>query len=312
MLRRSARIALFMVPLLILASVFARPVLAAKLTVLVAGVRIEGAQVDMVNGQVMVAVRPFTEAMGGYVTWLAAAQRATIHLDGNQVAVWVGSPTVFVNGLRMNAPIAVYLKDGNTMVPAWWVAARLGAQVHFTGDTLVVEPGAARSNPAPTPPPSGGGPLMDPSYVFPFPRGATYEPYFDSWGDPRQYKGRQFSHEGIDILARKGTPVVSVASGEVIRYGWNTLGGYRLMIRVEGQPEYSFYYAHLDRYAPGIALGTRVRPGQLLGYVGNTGEGPERTEGRFVPHLHFGIYRSAVAIEAYEFLRYWEQRKAQL
>jgi murein DD-endopeptidase MepM/ murein hydrolase activator NlpD len=102
----------------------------------------------------------------------------------------------------------------------------------------------------------------------------------DSWGAPRP-GGRR--HEGVDIFAPRGTPVVSTTRGIVARVGSNRLGG--LIVGVVGPGLEWHYYAHLDRFGA-FREGDIVRPGDVLGYVGNTGNA------RGTPaHLHYGIYR---------------------
>ncbi|GEM84966.1 M23 family metallopeptidase [Meiothermus hypogaeus] len=91
------------------------------------------------------------------------------------------------------------------------------------------------------------------------------------------------THEGQDIFAPKGTPVYSATSGFVWRIGEGQLGG--LYVFVVGPGGRRYYYAHLERYAPGLKEGQKVTTRTLLGYVGNTGNA--RTT---PPHLHFGVY----------------------
>jgi len=90
-------------------------------------------------------------------------------------------------------------------------------------------------------------------------------------------------HHGDDIFAALGTPVVAVASGTVNRIGWRPAGGWRLWVRDGAADE--FYYAHLSGYARSVFHSKHVRAGQVIGYVGNTGDafGGE-------PHLHFEIH----------------------
>jgi len=291
-------------------SLFPAPaVFAAPYSVVVNGVRVPNISAEMKNGQLMVALRPLVERLGGEVDWLASQGRATVSYNGNQIAFWMGSPTVYHNGQRMAAPVNPYVKNDRSHVPAWFLAVRLGLQVNFNGSALNLVSAGTRTFPDSTPGPQQGHPLMDRAMVFPFPSNARYDYFYDTWGDSRFWQGQTTPHEGTDIMAAKGTPIVSAAAGTVVRYGWNTLGGYRVTIQLDQFPAYRYYYAHLDSYAPGIFLGARIHRGQLLGYVGNTGEGPERTEGRFVPHLHFGIYGPRGAINPYQFLKYWESNK---
>lgn len=145
---------------------------------------------------------------------------------------------------------------------------------------------------------------------FPLLRG-TYEAFSNNYGEERYWNGTGYSvrkHEGVDIFAKKGTPIYNVMDGEIINYGWNELGGYRVTIRVDSSTV--FYYAHLSAYAPGLGKGVKVKKGQLLGYVGSTGYGPEGTDSMFLPHLHFSIYKTGsspwTTIDPYTHLRWWE------
>lgn len=313
---KSQRIPLLLAALALLLVLLPQAALAAGYSVVVNGRTVPDAMAEMRSGQLMVSVRPFVEAMGGGVTWNSSAQMATVTYKGSQMATWIGNNLAFKNGNKSWAPVAPYLKYGKTMVPGWWLGATLGAKVSFSGSTLYVNTGSTSWTPAPAPAPTGNpNPrpnhvLANPKFVFPYPAGAKYEKYYDTMGDGRYYEGRTFGHEGTDILAARGVPIIAVASGKVVRYGWNTLGGYRITIELDDYPGYRFYYAHMDGYAPGIYLGAKVRTGQLLGYTGSTGEGPERTEGKFVNHLHFGIYApNGSAINPYTLLKYWEGNK---
>ncbi|HEX6057494.1 MAG TPA: M23 family metallopeptidase, partial [Gemmatimonadaceae bacterium] len=101
-------------------------------------------------------------------------------------------------------------------------------------------------------------------------------------------------HEGIDIFAPRGTPVVAAASGTVSGRTTNTLGGKVVWLRADGGP--GLYYAHLDSQL--VRPGQRVSPGDTVGLVGNTGNA--RTT---PPHLHFGVYwRGEGALDPVPFL----------
>lgn len=311
---KTRRTTLLVFTLTLLLTLLPQAAFAAGYAVVVNGRTVPDAMAEMRSGQLMVSVRPFTEAMGGGVTWNASAKMATVYYKNSQLATWIGNNLAFQNGSRIWAPVAPYLKNGKTMVPGWWLATRLGAKVSYANNTLYVNTGTASTPaPAPNPNPRPSHVLAKSTYVFPFPAGAYYQKYYDTMGDPRWWAGESFGHEGTDILAPKGTPIVAVASGTVVRYGWNTLGGYRVTVQLDDYPGYKFYYAHLNGYASGIYQGARVKTGQVLGYVGSTGEGPEKTEGKFVEHLHFGIYDQYWnAINPFELLNYWEGNKARI
>lgn len=108
----------------------------------------------------------------------------------------------------------------------------------------------------------------------------------DTWGAPR---GAGRRHEGQDIFAPKGTPVLSATRGFVYNIGENNLGGQTVSVIGAGGRVY--YYAHLDKYAPGLEEGDRVTTNTVLGYVGTTGNAQGTP-----PHLHFGIYTGSGAI----------------
>jgi murein DD-endopeptidase MepM/ murein hydrolase activator NlpD len=94
-------------------------------------------------------------------------------------------------------------------------------------------------------------------------------------------RGRR-RHEGVDIFAPRGTPVVAAADGWITAQTTNRLGGNVVWVW-SLRPRIALYYAHLDRHA--VSPGDRVRAGDVLGYVGNTGNARGTA-----PHLHFGVY----------------------
>ncbi|HEX9425937.1 MAG TPA: M23 family metallopeptidase [Pyrinomonadaceae bacterium] len=105
----------------------------------------------------------------------------------------------------------------------------------------------------------------------------------NTWHAPRD-GGRL--HEGQDIFAPRGTPVLSATEGYVANVGENSLGGQTVSVIGAGGRVY--YYAHLDAYAPYLAEGEYVTTQTLLGYVGTTGNAAGTP-----PHLHFGVYQPA-------------------
>jgi murein DD-endopeptidase MepM/ murein hydrolase activator NlpD len=90
-------------------------------------------------------------------------------------------------------------------------------------------------------------------------------------------------HEGTDIFAPSGTPLLAVERGVVSRMGNAVLGGITLWLK--GESGTSYYYAHLSAYAPGITAGMVVEPGTVLGFVGNTGNAATTPS-----HLHFEVH----------------------
>ncbi len=114
------------------------------------------------------------------------------------------------------------------------------------------------------------------------------------WGAARE--GGRRSHEGIDIFAKRGTPVVAATEGVVRGVNSNNLGG-KVVWLSDSRRNQTLYYAHLDKQL--VQEGQRVVPGDTLGLVGNTGNAATTQ-----PHLHFGIYRFGEgAIDPYPFVR---------
>jgi murein DD-endopeptidase MepM/ murein hydrolase activator NlpD len=108
----------------------------------------------------------------------------------------------------------------------------------------------------------------------------------DTWQAPR---GDGRKHEGQDIFAARGTPILSATSGYIFKIGENNLGGQTVSVISKGGRIY--YYAHLDSYAKGIKVGDSVSTRTVLGYVGTTGNAQGTP-----PHLHFGVYTPSGAI----------------
>lgn len=104
----------------------------------------------------------------------------------------------------------------------------------------------------------------------------------DTWGAARS-RGR--SHEGIDIMAERGTKVTSTTDGIIADMRNNNLGG--KVIWVVGPAGVYHYYAHLDKHKRGLDVGDVVDAGDVIGYVGNSGNARGGS-----PHLHYGIYLS--------------------
>jgi hypothetical protein len=122
-------------------------------------------------------------------------------------------------------------------------------------------------------------PLQAGPYVFPVAGDVSFG---DSYGALRSDIADGW-HHGDDIFAALGTPVVAVAGGTLNRVGWERLGGWRLWVRDRAGDE--FYYAHLSGYSPLAMKHRQVRAGEVIGFVGNTGDAFTT-----LPHLHFEVH----------------------
>jgi murein DD-endopeptidase MepM/ murein hydrolase activator NlpD len=126
-------------------------------------------------------------------------------------------------------------------------------------------------------------------YVFP-----VYGPsaYGDTFGAPRSDVSGGW-HHGDDIFAPLGAPVLAVADGTVFSVGWNDVGGYRLWLRDQGGNE--FYYAHLSAYTTLAVNGRHVKAGNVLGFLGNTGDAQGTPF-----HLHFEVHPVSLLFLGYD------------
>jgi murein DD-endopeptidase MepM/ murein hydrolase activator NlpD len=159
--------------------------------------------------------------------------------------------------------------------------------------------GPVRVSPAVTAPLTYGG------YVFPVYGTVSFG---DSFGAPRSDVAGGW-HHGEDIFAPLGAPILAVADGTLYSIGWNRIGGYRLWLRDHAGNQ--FYYAHLSAYSPLAVEGQNVKAGDVIGFVGATGDakgGP--------PHLHFEIHPAAMiglgydgVVAPYPFLVAWRHAK---
>lgn len=124
----------------------------------------------------------------------------------------------------------------------------------------------------------------------PIAEGYSYS-HCDDFGADRSF-GFKRRHLGNDLMGSLGTPIVAVEGGVVEAMGWNRYGGWRIGIRSFDSRRY-WYYAHLRKdapFAPGLAEGDLVEPGQLLGFMGRTGySDTENVDNIEVVHLHFGL-----------------------
>jgi murein DD-endopeptidase MepM/ murein hydrolase activator NlpD len=164
-----------------------------------------------------------------------------------------------------------------------------------------------RSGQPPGPPPVRAIPygvlpkLTAGRYVFPVYGQASYG---NTFGAPRANTGW---HHGEDIFAPLGAPILAVADGIVYSVGWNDVGGLRLWLQDQAGNE--FYYAHLSAYSPLAVNGAQVRAGEVLGFMGNTGDAEHTPY-----HLHFEIHPASMlylgydgAVAPYPYLNAWKR-----
>ena len=211
------------------------------------------------------------------------------------------------------------LPAGSEIVVGFASATASAAPVEDPGAVAVAPPASAPPSPtiepatkpagpsavpppiALKPPPEIGWWLASAPYVFPVfgPASVGYD-----FAVPKPDVGW---HHGNDIFAPAGAPVLAVADGELFAVGWNELGGQRIWLRDE--KGYEFYYAHLSAYSPLAFEGAHVQAGDVIGFVGTTGDAAGTS-----PHLHFEIHPPQLrslgydgVVSPYDYLVRWRR-----
>lgn len=193
--------------------------------------------------------------------------------------------------LVLGAGVLVWRGMDIAPTPRTASAARAALPTPVASPAVVVSSDAMMSGPAnrdvAVAAPASQPPVMAPAatstsaLLIPV-QGARAAELSDTFTDARS-EGR--SHDAIDIMAARGTPVVAVADGHVEKLFTSERGGLTIY-QFEPTGRYAYYYAHLDRYADGLAEQQPIRRGQVIGYVGFTGNASPDA-----PHLHFAIFQ---------------------
>ena len=197
--------------------------------------------------------------------------------------------------------VATFLSQYNWVVPPWTPRPQLARNIDPGAAGVEREATGTSGHPAPAPAPMPPEPVIGPvpsspaelkerDLVIPV-DGVGADQLTRQFSDKR---GNTRAHEAIDILAPRNTPVRAVEDGTIARLFFSKAGGITIY-QFDPSSNFCYYYAHLERYANGLREGDRVRQGQIIGYVGTSGNAPKAT-----PHLHFAIFRLTDA------RRWWE------
>lgn len=208
----------------------------------------------------------------------------------------------FVAGMLVMAAVVVIFPSGAAAVAVPMASAE-----------VEVRP-TKKEEPAPVSPPPTAVAAAPPPTVSAYPddlrqrhltlpvQGIKREELRDTFNEMR---GSSRRHEALDVLAPRNTPILAVEDGTIAKLFVSDAGGLTIY-QFDPSSAYAYYYAHLERYADGIKEGQQVKRGQVLGYVGTTGNAPRDT-----PHLHFAIFKlgedkkwwQGIPIDPYSVLR---------
>ena len=197
---------------------------------------------------------------------------------------------LFLAGLLVGANVVFFLMrdPAPAQVPAKTRAAPAADRAPVATGATVAPEATAPADPATGPrklpsrgPQRAQAPLPAGSLLIPV-RGVLPTQLQDTFDDARG--GGSRAHEALDIMADRGTPVVAAVDGRIEKLFDSNAGGHTIY-QFDRDRTHAYYYAHLDRYAAGLQAGKDVEQGEVIGYVGSTGNASEDA-----PHLHFAIF----------------------
>ena len=194
---------------------------------------------------------------------------------------------LFLAGALVGANIVYFVMRGQPATAPVSTPAQAASTQPIATQPVRGEPSAPVPTPAAPAPKDRAIPAL-PAPALPAPAllipvsGIQASQLQDTFGDTRGEGTR--AHEALDILAPRGTPVLAATDGTVEKLFESVPGGLTIY-EFDPDRSHAYYYAHLDRYAAGLAEGQQLRRGDVIGYVGSTGNASEDA-----PHLHFAIF----------------------
>jgi murein DD-endopeptidase MepM/ murein hydrolase activator NlpD len=199
---------------------------------------------------------------------------------------------LFLAGLLVGANLVYFAMRRPVAAPALRAPTEAPAAVPTPAQRAVATPVATTPGPAPgdaanapgaagTPPAADGGMAAAGALLLPV-QGVQAAQLRDTFAEARDGGARP--HDALDIMAPRGTPVLAAVDGSVEKLFTSVPGGLTIY-EFDRSRTHAYYYAHLDRYADGLAEGQALRRGDVIGYVGSTGNAAANA-----PHLHFAIF----------------------
>lgn len=204
------------------------------------------------------------------------------------------SALLFLAGLLVGANLVYFLVAREGRAPAALPAAKSAPASPASAPTMQMSPPPMAVPEASTAPiASAQEPIAAPASITPAVNppaantllipvaGIAASQLTDTFNDTR---GGTRRHEALDIMASRGTPVLAASDGKVAKLFTSVPGGLTIY-EFDPTATYAFYYAHLDRYSPDLIEGKALKRGDVIGYVGSTGDASPDA-----PHLHFAIF----------------------
>jgi murein DD-endopeptidase MepM/ murein hydrolase activator NlpD len=182
-------------------------------------------------------------------------------------------------GVAVVAPVTTPAPAGSADPLAASLPSAPVVSTDLTEVDLPLRP-SAQEMPLPTDVASASGGAAAPGKLMIPVEGMKLAQLSDNFDQPR---GKERHHEALDIMAPKGSKVLAVADGKVVKL-FNSKPGGLTVYQFDPTEKYAYYYAHLDHYADGVKEGTMLKRGDLVGYVGTTGNASADA-----PHLHFAV-----------------------
>ncbi|TAK37901.1 MAG: M23 family metallopeptidase [Lysobacteraceae bacterium] len=198
---------------------------------------------------------------------------------------------LFLAGVLVGANVVFFLmRDGGPGATRTLDSGGAPATAAATDDATAPRPAPLPATVAPepdmqpvAPTPARSTPPAPPTDALLIPvRGIRAPELQDTFDDLRG--GGSRAHEALDIMAERGTPVLAATDGRIEKLFDSDAGGHTIY-QFDRDRTHAYYYAHLDRYAPGLQAGKEVEQGEVIGYVGSTGNASDDA-----PHLHFAIF----------------------
>ena len=215
-------------------------------------------------------------------------KKATADSAAGAVANTVAPTPVPPTTARFGPDSATRIRGGPAWTPEQAAAMQADSSHSITELDTTIAPASASASPAASPgvpaAVTAATPLLAKGALLLPVQGVEASALHDTYTEQRG--GGSRTHEALDILAPRGTPVLSATGGRVLKLFDSKAGG-KMVYAADSSERFILMYAHLDAYAPGLADGQPLKRGQVIGVVGTTGNAPPN-----VPHLHFAIARS--------------------